>query len=221
MLTDVVSLIKVDGQRYDNIKALVQSKLVFIADASLPIEEGDRITRELPNGLVESYLVLDKGFYSAIQGMDAHYQVKVRKETTVSDEKSHPTIGTVVMGDQITVSDVQQSHINIKSRLDNVAQSIGAFPGVAQSARDELEQLITKLNKALQEVPSDRSGEAEKVSKRVETLIKDASTEKPDKERVEITGENLVLAAKNLASVTPIVLTIATQIVQAVSRMLP
>ena len=73
MLTDVVSLVKVNGQRYDNIKALVQYKLVFIVDASLPIEEGDRITRELPNGLVESYLVLDRGFYSAIQGMDAHY----------------------------------------------------------------------------------------------------------------------------------------------------
>jgi ElaB/YqjD/DUF883 family membrane-anchored ribosome-binding protein len=220
-LRDVVSLVKVDGQRYDNIKALVQPKLIFIADASLPIEEGDRITRELPNGLVESYLVEDRGYYSAIQAMDAHYQVKVRKETAVSDEKSHPTIGTVVMGDQITVADVRQSHINIKSRLDDVAQSIGAFTDVTQPARDELEQLITELNQALQEVPSDKSEEAEKVSKRVETLIKEASAEKPDKERVEITGESLVLAAKNLATVTPIVLTIATQIVQAVSRMLP
>ena len=139
--------------------------------------------------------------------------------TTIAHRKGLRT--QIKKNDDGSMSDVQQSYINIKSRLDNVAQSIGTFPGVTQSARDELEQLITKLNKALQEVPSDRSGEAEKVSKRVETLIKDASTEKPDRERVEITGESLILAAKNLASVTPIVLTIATQIVQAVSRMLP
>jgi hypothetical protein len=80
--------------------------------------------------------------------------------------------------------------------------------------------LIVKLNEALQQIPSDRSEEAEKVSKRVEALIKDSSSENPDKERVEITGESLLLAAKNLASVTPVVLTIATQIVDFVSRAL-
>ncbi len=81
MLNDIVSLIKSDGQRFDNVKALVDSKIIFISDSTLLIEEGDKITRELPNGLTETYIVLDRGYYSAHFGMAAHYQVKVEKET--------------------------------------------------------------------------------------------------------------------------------------------
>jgi hypothetical protein len=215
-LTDTVSLVKSDEQRYDNIKALVQPEMIFIADASLPIEEGDRITRELPNGLVESYLVLDRGFYSAMPRMDAHYQVKVRKETRLAQRRADPSIGTVVLGDQINLANLQQTSVIIRSRLENVAHSIGSSAAVSQSTGEELERLLSRLNEALQEVPADRSEEAIKVSKRVETLIEDATSETPDKERVEITGESLILAAKNLANVIPIVLTIATQIVDTV-----
>jgi hypothetical protein len=132
MLRDTVSLVKADGQRYDNIKALVQPKKIFIADASLPIEEGDRITRELPNGLVESYLVLDRGYYAAVPDMvAAHYQVKIRKETAISGRESRATIGTYVAGDQINLSNIQRSSVNIKSRLENVVQNIGTLPAVS------------------------------------------------------------------------------------------
>jgi hypothetical protein len=85
-MTDTVSLIKKDGRRFDNILADVQPKTIFIDDASLPIEEGDRITRKLPNNLTESYLVLDRGYYASSGSIQAHYQVKVRKETTVTDD---------------------------------------------------------------------------------------------------------------------------------------
>jgi hypothetical protein len=91
MLNDTVTLVKQDGQRFENIRANVQPKRIFIFDVSLPIEEGDRIIRTLPNGLPESYLVLDRGYHEAPQrrgmpGIPPHYQVEVRKE-------SRPTLG--------------------------------------------------------------------------------------------------------------------------------
>ena len=49
ILTDTVTLIKSNGQRFENIKASVQSTKIFIADNTLPIEEGDKIERKLPS----------------------------------------------------------------------------------------------------------------------------------------------------------------------------
>jgi hypothetical protein len=86
MLNDTVSLVKEDGQRLDNIKALVQSDMIFIEDPSLPLVEGDKILRELPNGRVEEYLIIDTGYQAGMGGIEPHYQVKVRKQTAVSTD---------------------------------------------------------------------------------------------------------------------------------------
>ncbi|OOR59994.1 hypothetical protein BGP34_04095 [Bacillus mycoides] len=59
--TQEVSLLKQNGQCIDDIEAHIQSKVIFIEDISIPIEEGDKILRVLPNGLSETYLVLDRG----------------------------------------------------------------------------------------------------------------------------------------------------------------
>jgi hypothetical protein len=47
------------------------------------------------------------------------------------------------------------------------------------------------------------------------------SAEQPDRDKIEITGESLLIAAKKLAVVLPVVLPIATQIVNVVTKMLP
>jgi len=78
-MTDTVMLIKKDGSKIENIKASVQSNKIFINDGTLPIEEGDIITRKLPNDLMEEYLVEDRGYFAAFHGIGAHYQIKVSK----------------------------------------------------------------------------------------------------------------------------------------------
>lgn len=91
-MSDRVTLVKKDGQRIEDIPANVQTKKIFIDDASIPIEEEDKIVRTLPNGLVESYVVLDRGYYGAFGGLKAHYQVEVRKETRPQTESGKTTI---------------------------------------------------------------------------------------------------------------------------------
>lgn len=87
MCNDVVTLIKQDGTVIEKINANVQPNMIFIYDEKLPIEENDKIYRPLPNGLVEKYDVIDRGFYSAIGGIQAHYQTKVRKEGSIKGEQ--------------------------------------------------------------------------------------------------------------------------------------
>ena len=81
MMTDRVTLVKQDGREFKDIPANVQPKKIFIDDASIPVEEGDRLVRSLPNGLRESYLVLERGYYDSFGRIPAHYQIEVRKES--------------------------------------------------------------------------------------------------------------------------------------------
>ena len=56
--TEQISRVKQAGQRIDGITANVQTRTIFLDDAALPIEEGDKLVRTLPTGLGETYGVL-------------------------------------------------------------------------------------------------------------------------------------------------------------------
>lgn len=80
-LRHIVTLKKQNGEIYENIKAEVQPKLIFIKDSSIPIEENDIIEFIPSNNLKESYIVLDRGFYEARGSFPAHYQVNYHRQS--------------------------------------------------------------------------------------------------------------------------------------------
>lgn len=94
-MKDTLALIKSDGQRIEKIRAAVTGNKIIIADGKLPIEEGDVLERALPNGLVERYTVLDRGYFAAFAGQQPHYQVQVQKETSIPRKRSGTTIYNV------------------------------------------------------------------------------------------------------------------------------
>ncbi len=83
LMQDRISLIKKDGQRFDDIHSSVQRDIIFSSDPSIPIEEGDILERILPNGIAERYDVIDPGDYEGVGGIKAHYQSEVCKQTKV------------------------------------------------------------------------------------------------------------------------------------------
>jgi hypothetical protein len=131
MLHDTVTLVKANGQRFDRVKALVEPTKIFVDDAKLPIEEGDRFQRELPNGLVEVYLVLDRGFHTGMHGIPDHYQVSVRKETSIPKRSPGPVIYNITG---------PNARVNINS-LDQSANVVNITPA----------NLFVELRRALQE----------------------------------------------------------------------
>jgi hypothetical protein len=79
LMGDTVSIIKPSGKVIEDIKASVQDNTVFISDTQLPLEENDKIYRKLPNGLVEVFVVLDRGFVADPYGGSlSHYCAKVK-----------------------------------------------------------------------------------------------------------------------------------------------
>lgn len=116
MLNDLVTLVKKDGTVVkDKIKAMVQPKTIFMDDATLPIEPGDRLLRTLPSGLVDEYLVDEPGFFAGLSGMDAHFQTKVHRSDTPAAQPN--TIINNIQGQNARVN------INSTDNSQNIAIS--------------------------------------------------------------------------------------------------
>jgi hypothetical protein len=78
---DKVTLVKKDGTVLrSDIPAGVGAGQITTFITDLPIEVGDHFLRQLPNGLVEDYIVSDPIYYSGAAGaLPPHYEVKVRR----------------------------------------------------------------------------------------------------------------------------------------------
>jgi hypothetical protein len=130
--------------------------------------------------------------------------------------------GHVHVGGQQSYGDVYSGDfrgaiLNVRSTLANVTQSIGRITGADQSAKEDLKELVDQLTAALEKVPPGRAEDAEAVATLTESVVEQASAEKPNKALMQITGDGLKKAAENIADVLPTVLGIATKIVAVVA----
>jgi hypothetical protein len=144
-MKDKLSLVKQGGDEFNDIIALVQPNLILVDDESLPIEEGDALLRKLPNGLIEKYIVVDRGFISAIGGLKAHYQIKVRKEGTIRSRSElgntfnlHGTHARVNIDSQDNSTNI--SHVTTETVFNDIRQAIQNI-----SNQNDKEILLTKL----------------------------------------------------------------------------
>ena len=114
---DIVSLVKPDGTVYEEIKAIVQSTTIIIHDVKLPLDEGDIIYRKLPNGMVEAYIVLDRGFHSGIGGIPSRFVSKVKRKESIKEEKYRSIVN-------VYNASGNNSRININSTDNSVNKNI-------------------------------------------------------------------------------------------------
>lgn len=113
-----VKLIKRSSVVIEDIDAVVQSDLIVIDDASLDIEEGDTIERILPTGKSEYYLVLDRGYFVAHGRFPAHYQVSVRKQSSIDLDKGKNVVNNYNIG--------TAEKVNINSTDNSVTYNISS-----------------------------------------------------------------------------------------------
>lgn len=146
IMNDVVVLVKLNGQRFENIRACVQPKLILIDDATLPIEEGDRLLRNLPSGLTETYVVEDRGFNEAFIDFPAHYQIKARKETNFSAPGRASSITYNLHGanPRVNINSHDES-VNVLLTQDNVFDELRNVIGSKITDKAEREQIIQSV----------------------------------------------------------------------------
>jgi hypothetical protein len=113
MLRDRVTVIKEDGREFPDLKAGVHPDYITVLDRepSLPITEGDVVTRQLPNGTVEEYDVLEVQFLSG-KGLNfpPRFKLMVRKKTS-----RRPPVGGGTLSYQIFNVTGPNTRVNINS----------------------------------------------------------------------------------------------------------
>ncbi|MCP4416407.1 MAG: caspase family protein, partial [Chloroflexi bacterium] len=127
--------------------------------------------------------------------------------------------GDKVGGDNITVGNISGGQGIAIGR--GASASVSIQHGMAASDdpnKQALQKLIQQLEQALSQVPEAHGDSAEAVAQTTQALVKMAEEESPNKTMLQITGEGLKQAAKNLAEITPDVLTIATGIVGTILK---
>jgi hypothetical protein len=120
--------------------------------------------------------------------------------------------------DKIQVSGVV-GPVNIKSRLDNVVQTVQQAPGLQDVRRQELEKLIIELKASLEVVAAKRPDDAERLAKTTELVVAEATKPKPDRTFLNLTTEGLTQAAKAVADIAPTVLAVAAKVAAFVAAL--
>lgn len=116
------------------------------------------------------------------------------------------------MGDNISISHIAGSVLNIKSTLTNVTQRVDGISGADEATKDKLKRLMAQLSGVLQQVPPERAEDATKVAKRAEAAVEEVSKPRPDKELLLFNIDSLKKAAAHIAALIPDVLPIASKI---------
>jgi len=143
---DVITLIKQNGEKIENVRANVQPDMIFISDAMLPIEEDDVFERKLRNGLIERYVVLDRGYWDT-GNMPAHYQCKVKKEINVQRQKQPSMIVYNLYGHNARVNNhsIDNSVSVIDINPDEVFDKLEYAINANNSNNDKLIACISEM----------------------------------------------------------------------------
>jgi hypothetical protein len=122
----------------------------------------------------------------------------------MNDDKNKPniSIGGNVSGGNVNIGGQQTIH-------GNLTITMGAMPAVSEDVRETLKQQIEELLAELAKQPEDQTRDVKEVKMAAEDAVSEADKPEPDKERLQIRGDKLIEAAKNLATVAPIAVQIA------------
>jgi len=161
-----------DGQRRENVPALVTDNMILIPDAKLPISPNDVILRELPSGLVDRFIVAEPGFKTAFHEIPAHYQIKYRREgqkpagdpgyiVHISGENSRVNINSVDNSSNVIVYKTEQ--------LVQLSSEFARLRNALLERASSAEQYVAIGAVASAEVAA-KSGESSKVGTALSTL---------------------------------------------------
>ena len=135
LLTDTVSVLKQDGERFEGIKAAVDSDKISIMRSDILIETGDLVSRKMSNGAEETFRVLDPGFHEKFHSIPAGYQMRVVKLGVPEAAKAIQNITYNITG--------HNARINQNS-VDNSTNVVSVNPDVVEllvALRNEISRM--------------------------------------------------------------------------------
>jgi hypothetical protein len=165
---DKVTLVKADGTvAKEQVPALVSGDMIFTSDKQLPVEVGDSLLRDLPNGLVEKYEVRNPQYYDVGHGLDAHFQIEVVRVGTQQAQAA-------------VVQSITNNFAGPNSRV-NIHSTDNSFNVTADFSKNQLRDFIEQVRPVLSQLPKDSQ---EIVKAQLVTIEEEADKPTPVKMRV-------------------------------------
>jgi hypothetical protein len=136
-MTDSIIVRKQNGDLLEGLKASVQRDKIFLERSDVLIEPRDLIERRTSNCAVETFEVIDPGFYEAFHGIKAHYQMSVRKLGLPEAKQRVESITYNITGHNARINNhsVDQS-TNTVNFGDDLREHIEGLRQVIQSLTD-------------------------------------------------------------------------------------
>gem|GEM_PF-3830632 len=130
---------------------------------------------------------------------------------TSEDKSSHPTI---IQEINMTYYQIigHGNFMSIKSKLENLTQTIGELPNTGIEEKAKLEELIKHLSEILQKTPEDKVQEANRISTMVTRTVEDAKS--GDKSMFEKSANLLKKATEVLTDTVPAAIKVVNQIIE-------
>ena len=120
-------IVAADGTLRGQVEAIATGKEIIIPDETVVIQPGDEMRRTLPNGMDETFAVIDPVFVQETFGIPGHFQVHVRKKGTFSHGTGgNYTISVSGANSRVNIGSTDQStNINIdQSVISKVRQAL-------------------------------------------------------------------------------------------------
>ena len=185
-MKDKVTVLKPDGTKEENIKALVLKDKIYILGKSVLLNANDFIIRHMSNGGEETYKVIVPGFMESQGSIPALYIAEVIQLGIHDAKKEIQSITYHVSGNNVRIN---------QNSIDNSINTVCENPTILSLLQD-LRTQIDKLSLAYEEKQN-----ALDIVDSIETTCK---TEKPSKHVVS----TLLNALPQIESLTTIIATI-------------
>ncbi|UVM06811.1 hypothetical protein [Pseudomonas laurylsulfatiphila] len=136
-MTDTITVRKSTGEVIENLKASVQSSEIFLDRSDVLIEPKDLIERKMSNGGMETFDVIDPGFHEAFHGINAHYQMKVKKLGLPEAKQRIHSITYNITGHNARINnDSVDNSINTVNIAGEVQEYVAALRQIIESIGD-------------------------------------------------------------------------------------
>jgi len=134
-----------DGSKKGPYRCVFSNDKVTTFETSISVEEGDKILRNLPNGKEESFTVLETSYQDKFKGIRPHWQLEVRKDTSLKEKNMRNTTSINIHNSQgIQVGDHNiQSIANSFEALISTIEKSNCSEQEKTEAKNKLKEFIS------------------------------------------------------------------------------
>ena len=133
LMKDTVTVKQKDGNRRENVRALVDSKRIFINDVTIPLSIGDSIARMLPSGQEEKFIVTDFHLYRGGRAIPDYYEISYEREELRQHHPQPPSVS-------VHMASSPQARVT----LNAADQSINVINNQSEATFEQLRALIAE-----------------------------------------------------------------------------